>query len=225
MNSLLVTILLVLPGFVTMMIVESIGPSTERTLSDLERTLLGVLFTLPSSTLSWFVMSWIRWQPITSMNTFITLFSNVPFDLCYVAAQLAISWWVAHQWVFRWRVKLENHINWHRAKHGLQRINHRPPYEEFFSTAHNPIIEIVDMKTGRVCHRGIVHRTSSMAAQKHMIAVEDDYRLPWLDHLPELRPRKTLVMLSDGLELRRYEADDLREAIEEYQQKNKNAAG
>ncbi|MFB5192945.1 DUF6338 family protein [Alicyclobacillus fastidiosus] len=222
MNSLIATIIVVLPGFVAMMIVESIGPGTERTLSDFERTLYGALFNVPIAILTWVILSIIQEKPITSFLTLHSLLMNIPFDIVYALGQLGLAWFIAYKWVFTWREKMEKFVNSIRKRRNLPSINHQAPYDDFFANSREPIIEIYDLKNGgRLMHRGIFHRASSVTASKLMILTEDDPRLPWMD-IVTIKPTKKLVIVSDGTELRKYEAVDLRTAILNYSQTEAN---
>jgi len=221
MGNLIQTMVIVLPGFAAMIISGTIGPGPEKNLSDFEKAMYGVLFNIPIGIITWAVLSLLQQNLITSYSTLQSLFGNIPFDIGYAVGQFLLAWYVAYQWVFKWRERTERFVNKQRGKRGLPDTNHQAPYEGFFANSESPIIEICGLKDNTVYHRGILKKASSIGSPKQMIMTEDDYRLPWLDTL-KVHPRATLAMLSDGLVLKKYEAVDLAAAIDKYVGENPN---
>ncbi|MCL6597936.1 MAG: DUF6338 family protein [Alicyclobacillus macrosporangiidus] len=140
MSNLLETLILVLPGLVSVYVQSAIGPARDRPPSDYERTVLGLACNIPALLVAWGALS-LRQRKSMSLQDFESAVLHMPCILYYLVFSLIAAWFLAVVWDGYLREMFTRVTNSYRAGR-RPRSSPETVWEQFFGPEPEAFIRI-----------------------------------------------------------------------------------
>lgn len=175
MNSLFDTIFLLIPGFTTLFWIEAWTTKASTNPSELERTLKGLMFSIPVFAINWFCfilahLIWPRNVPqLLTFNEMKAAFSNLVVVAIYISLSFVVAYLVALAWVKVCRPQILRLVNGPRLKDGLSTVGKfEQVWDQVFGIADNQVVRIrsINGPSTELC--GIINRTSNPTNGEHV---------------------------------------------------------
>lgn len=214
--TLISTALFVLPGFLIFIFITLIGQKKEIGVSDLERTLMGLVLNIPLLIMSVTIIYWYHyWKTNEKILNFIEIksfFYDPVFVVKFIALEFLLCIIIAFAWVLLFSKIFYYLINVIRDCRKLPSLSEGAPYGSFFSSVPDPIIEIVSLSDEKKV-RGFLTGVGDFMSPKQVITFIENDQLKWIDELKEFKPKKSLVIFSDKIILNLYSTKEFIKAV------------
>jgi len=188
--NLLGTILLVLPGIIASYLARMIGPSESKTSTDFEKTVIGLLFSIPGILLTWGAAS-IRFHKKLSIIDFEAITLKMPCFIFYILTVFIVALLIALWWEKQGRRFI---LNWtYKKRDGLRPVlSSESAWEKFVGSEKEAIIRVYQIDKKECAIVGLFEASWTPGAQdKGMLLICTEQFQAWNGWLE--KPERTYV--------------------------------
>lgn len=192
LNSVLSTLVLILPGLTAYSVVRQTAPSDGKQYSDLDKTITGLLCNVPSLVLAWLIVSLYFHTSVDFAKFSSALLSNVGVFILYVGFSFALAWVAATWWEDKGQDKIKKWVNRKRVARLRPMIFRESAWEAFFGTEEEAIFCVYPMGRRKDAVVGMIERSFQTGEVNKGLFLKISGELtPWKDWLGN--PERTYV--------------------------------